>query len=282
MNAQELISRLGGEGCFVFGTGFVAKLFKAALEKAGMYDCVRGYLVTSPAGERFFDGFGVRAVDDAETDRSALICIAVHESNLATVQETLCGAGFDNTVWVYPYLYDLIYGEPLYRNVDLPLEMILRVQNPRHYWLAVRALAAQGMLSGSEDGFDTYQIDDFECWGNAYGAYPVEIFVNGELGIYCITPDDFERFRDGYTVRLYRRELAPLFVLPSFYKFVDGYELDGTKGTLYWLCDEPDAEKVEEMTSFGGCKMLNSRCQYAPEIKSKVVFVPNGTPFSFC
>lgn len=133
-----------------------------------------------------------------------------------------------------------------------------------------------------EDGFDTYSIDDFECWGNAYGAYPVEIFVNGELGIYCITPDDFERFRDGYTVRLYRRELAPLFVLPSFYKFVDGYELDGTKGTLYWLCDEPDAEKVEEMTSFGGCKMLNSRCQYAPEIKSKVVFVPNGTPFSFC
>ena len=42
MNAQELISRLGGEGCFVFGTGFVAKLFKAALEKADMYDCVRG------------------------------------------------------------------------------------------------------------------------------------------------------------------------------------------------------------------------------------------------
>ena len=164
MNSQELISRLDGEGCFVFGTGFVAKLFKAALEKADMYDCVRGYLVTKPAGEQSFDGFDVRAADDAETDRSALICIAVHESNLATAQETLSEAGFDNTVWVYPYLYDLIYGEPLYRNVALPLEMILRVQNPRYYWLAVRALAAQGVLSGSEDGFDAYiKAQELHC-----------------------------------------------------------------------------------------------------------------------
>ena len=164
MNAQELISRLRDEGCLVFGTGFVATMFKAALEKAHLRGCVRGYLVSNPTVGQSFDGLDVCAVNDAELDRSALICIAVHESNLASAQEVLSGAGFDKAFWVYPYLYDLIYGEPLYRNVELPLEMIMRVQNPQHYWLAVRALAARGMLTGEEDVCDAYiKAQELHC-----------------------------------------------------------------------------------------------------------------------
>lgn len=136
-------------------------------------------------------------------------------------------------------------------------------------------------IAEHEDGFDTYRLRDFECWGNDYGAYPLEAYVNGELGLYYVTPGDFDRFARGYTVRLTRAGLVPLFTLPRFYKcstFTDPGT--GRRGTLYTLCDTPDDETRQEMSA-AGCTWYVNRCQYAPEIEHAAVFVPNGTPFDF-
>lgn len=128
--------------------------------------------------------------------------------------------------------------------------------------------------------FDTYEVGDFENWGNSYGAYYMKIFVDGELGYYPVTPDDYEHFRQGYTVRLRRESLAPLFTLPSFYKEAD-YELDGTKGHVYWMCD-PLTDEQRDAMGWNGVVFLKSRPQYAPEMVRDVVFVPNGMHFEFC
>ena len=82
------------------------------------------------------------------------------------------------------------------------------------------------------------------------------------------------------TVRLRRESLAPLFTLPPFYKFLDT-EYEGAKGCMYWMCD-PLTDEQRDSMSWNGVKFLRSHCEYAPEIKSDVVFVPNGTVFSFC
>lgn len=132
------------------------------------------------------------------------------------------------------------------------------------------------------DGFDVLEVGDFECWGNSYGAFPLTVEVNGERGIYYITPDDAERFAAGYMVRVKRDSLAPLFVLPSFYKFVSWWDKEtNRKGILYTLCEDPTPEEREAMR-WAGCKLYTSRAQYAPELERCAVFVPNGTPFEFC
>ena len=135
-------------------------------------------------------------------------------------------------------------------------------------------------LALHEDGFDVYEVGDFECWGNSYGAYYLKAFVNGELGYYPVTTDDYERYVSGRTVRFVRESLAPLFTMPPFYKDAD-YELDGVRGHIYWMCDPLTVEQREEI-GWNGVEFLGSRCEYAPEIKSDVVFVPNGMTFSFC
>jgi len=136
-------------------------------------------------------------------------------------------------------------------------------------------------LALHEDGFDIYEIGDFECWGNDYGAYYLKAFVNGELGYYPVTPDDFELYLTGKTVRFVRESLAPLFTLPPFYKFSDQTEWEGVKGRMYWM-EKPLTDEQRDEMGWNGVKFLHSRCEYAPEIKSDVVFVPNGTTFTFC
>lgn len=156
MTREGLIERIRQEDCLVFGTGFVATLFRDALDAAGIESHVRGYLASSPAEGETLYGKEVRAAADKSVDRSALICVAVHESNLASVEELLLREEYSDVVWVYPLIFEMVWGEPLYRNVSLPIEMILERQDRSHNWIAVRALASRGILEGDISAKDTY------------------------------------------------------------------------------------------------------------------------------
>lgn len=150
MNAEMLKERIRQQGCWVFGTGFIASMFKDALETRGLQSYVKGYLVSRPVDQQVFDGHAVRASDDASIARGDLVCVAVHESLYDEVAAMLTEQGYDHVMWVYPYLYDLLYGEPLYKGVSMPLERILAAQNPAWYWLAVRSLAMRHVLSHND------------------------------------------------------------------------------------------------------------------------------------
>ena len=146
MTCDELITAIRERGCWVFGAGFVATMLREGLVRAGVLDRVMGYLASAPEPGQRFDGFEVKTAVDPAVDRDALVCIAVHESNLEGARCALRDTGFGNTVWVYPHIYELVYGKPLYRQVELPLRMILGRQDPTWHWLAVRALAVEGLL----------------------------------------------------------------------------------------------------------------------------------------
>lgn len=135
-------------------------------------------------------------------------------------------------------------------------------------------------LHEHEDGFDVSEIGDFQNWGNDYGCYPLKIYVNGVLGIYPVTPDDYELYLTGKTVRIIRESLAPLFVLPKFYKYTDA-EIDGVRGRMFWMCS-PITDKQRADMDCNGVMLLTSVCEYAPEIKGDVVFIAHGVPFSYC
>lgn len=156
MTREGLIERISQEGCLVFGTGFVASLFREALAEGGIESGVCGYLATNPAeGETLF-GSMVKAAKDPSVDRSRLVCVAVHESNLASARDLLCREGYTDVEWVYPLTLEMLYGNPLFKGVELPVEMILERQDPSHNWMAVRALASRGILEGNDGAKETY------------------------------------------------------------------------------------------------------------------------------
>ena len=141
--AQDFLNDVRDQGCMVFGTGFVATFLTDALQANGASECIRGYLVSAAADNECFEGLRVYSADDTAINRNTLVCVAVHESNRDSVLEALRRLGYENVVWVYPYLYDLIYGEPLYSRITIQVSHILSAQDPSYRWLAVRALAAE-------------------------------------------------------------------------------------------------------------------------------------------
>lgn len=158
--AEGLLDVICKKGCYVFGTGFVASLFAEALRERDLLGCVKGYVVSRGNGRGCHEGAPVLAASDEAVDRSAPVCVAVHESNAADVLDLLDQLGYEQVIWVYPYLYDLLYGTPLYTGVRIEVGHILAAQDPAHHWLAVRALAAEALRDNDaarrEEALDAY------------------------------------------------------------------------------------------------------------------------------
>ena len=89
------------------------------------------------------------------------------------------------------------------------------------------------------------------------------------LGVFEDTHDEWLGYKDS----------EPLFILPSYWRSEHG-TWHGERGMFFWLYKEPsDAVRYEMVTA--GCELLKSHPKYAPEMVSRVVFVPKGTPHLF-
>jgi hypothetical protein len=136
-------------------------------------------------------------------------------------------------------------------------------------------------LSWGIHAFDLYRIDEGpEYWGNDYAVWPFTAYTNGVLMQYVLTPGDMETLRAGRTARLVTEGRAPLFVMPTFYKYLDCTWHDAP-GCMYWLDVTPNDDTRDALEA-AGCVFLTSRAEYAPELVKPVVFVPAGVCFSFC
>lgn len=62
--------------------------------------------------------------------------------------------------------------------------------------------------------------------------------------------------------------------LPTYHNVID-FQWNGAEGQVFVLSKKPE-KKTEQYLTENGCTMLWSTPQYAPEIKYRAVFVPNG------
>ena len=137
---------------WVFGTGYVAKVFCIALQEKCLLEQVKGFVVTETMGKREFMNRPVISLKDYQTQilrstpQTSELFVAVHESIIANVREQLAEQGLSG-IWVYPFLYDLLYGEPVADAKEIFLEEILQRQNKDYYWIAARYAAAKQYLS---------------------------------------------------------------------------------------------------------------------------------------
>ena len=70
---------------------------------------------------------------------------------------------------------------------------------------------------------------------------------------------------------------SPAFTMVPYWKSMSGTWND-VKGAFFWVDKLPD-DKTPMLNA--GCEFLKSRTEYAPEIVSDVIFIPNGVNYSF-
>ena len=161
MDTKTLLKTIQIRGAVLFGTGFVAEKIVHTLAEQGLEDCIRGFVV-SKAITTSFKGKPVWSLvqysemianrqNEEILGEPPLLCLAVHESLRATVEQSLSRARLE-FVWIYPNYLELAWGHGTPFTVDIPVQTILRRQDPDQAWISVRYAALKECLSGKWDG----------------------------------------------------------------------------------------------------------------------------------
>lgn len=148
ITTEGLLKQLKTREIAIFGAGFVAEMFWQALKLHGAEDNVSCCVVTHAESGHCFHGIPVRSLQSTRVPENMLLCIAVHESGKEGLHELLSPYEAQ-TVWIYPYLFELLYGKPICLSPEYPLAELLVCQNREEYWLAVRYAAIRDFLNES-------------------------------------------------------------------------------------------------------------------------------------
>ena len=139
MTYQELQTILNNERFYIFGTGFVSEMFWNGLNLRGKENNVLGFLVSDPKRGELFHERPVLGMDDAEKD--VPVVAAVHEAVYRELE-----FGDRNVIWIYPFLYDFLYGPPTEEKI-MKLDEIRAGQPRDQYWIAARYAAIEGTVN---------------------------------------------------------------------------------------------------------------------------------------
>ena len=91
MTCEGFLEELRSCDFRVFGTGFVAESFWYALERHGLTDRVRGFLVSGGKTGTLFHGLPVQTVADGGIAPEEAVCLAVHEALVGEIRPLLAG-----------------------------------------------------------------------------------------------------------------------------------------------------------------------------------------------
>lgn len=143
---------LSADEIVIFGTGYVAESFWFGLERLDLTAKVSCFAVSdsSEHAEQLHNR-PVRPISNVELRPDILVCLAVHSALAEELDRYLSDLIPGQFIWVYPFLYDLIYGKPLIKGVQRQRSELIRKQNSSFNWISVRYMAARDYLCCSVD-----------------------------------------------------------------------------------------------------------------------------------
>ena len=170
MQTEKFLQRIQNKQISIFGTGYVAGVFRRALQENDLAEHIRCFVISDSVtgsrgksgGQTNFCGKPVMTLAEYRADTAGtaendeVLCLAVHESNLPEVRIRLTEHGLAG-IWIYPFLFDLLYGKPVCESAEVPVDEILKRQPPGQYWLAVRYGVAMACCEGAGVGGEVYK-----------------------------------------------------------------------------------------------------------------------------
>lgn len=150
-----IVECLKGKKLIVYGTGHVAHKFYKALQNWSLHKNIQFFVRTGEVcvGE-MFEGIPVYCFEDIRIEKGVLICLAVHEALRDEIEKTVRRIT-EQYLWVYPYLYELMLGEPKQKNAKLDIRLLLKGfrQDLR---LGVRIAVIEQKFDKNTCGYDYY------------------------------------------------------------------------------------------------------------------------------
>lgn len=157
-NVDRLIELLKERKAFIYGTGYIASLFFEALKKNRLENNIAGFVVSEFAknSDRNFEGYEINQINEIDFADDMIVCIAVHDCLVGEIESLLKRNGVSNFVWIYPYLFDLYYGNPIQRGEWIDMRKLIPKDEER-YALAVRWAAVADYYGKCPNGFAWYK-----------------------------------------------------------------------------------------------------------------------------
>ncbi len=159
----------------VYGTGYVARKFYKVLEEHGLRGQLRCFVRTDHVKDgEVFEGIPVRRFKDIGIKGNTFICLAVHEAILGEIEHAV-KQRTEEYLWIYPCLYEMMYGEPEQKAVEIPVKALLgRFSND--FRLGIRLAAIGQQKSINDWGFDVYIRAQMIYCGHATAVGRLEQF----------------------------------------------------------------------------------------------------------
>lgn len=156
--ARELIDLCKSNPVIIYGAGYVAQRFYTGLEKLRLSENVLAFCTTDGKCTAAMQKpvYSLSELLEKEFPENALFCIAVHESIKDSIIAALSEKGIHNVVWIYPYLFEIVLGEPLEQNVTRVTKNILRDFLNYSYLEVPNFLAIECYFGKNTDGYDLY------------------------------------------------------------------------------------------------------------------------------
>lgn len=155
MDFNGLIRSLKKGNVIIYGTGYVATCFYRSMKERNLAEYIVCF-VTTTGSDQMIDNLSVKSIDEIEKDDSFLFCVAVHESIKDEIISTLKEKGFKNYIWIYPYQYAMMLGNPVKLKYETPVRTLLE-KGARDFGMAVRYLAIEEYYGKNAVGFEIYK-----------------------------------------------------------------------------------------------------------------------------
>lgn len=205
LNVKELLERLSEEDIVIYGTGHVAHKFYKALKLHNMEQRVVSFVVSSSVkDEENIEGVAVRTVEWLEKNQGVTVCAAVHEALKTEIIDNIRSRGIDNYIWIYPYLYELLLGNPIKTGQKVDVIDIVNTCK-EDYRIAIRHMAIEQYLGKNSIGFGMYV--------RAQALHSCNQTARERLTEFCKLIDKWQTY--GYD------EHRPVFI-NSDYEIIDG------------------------------------------------------------
>ena len=146
----------GGKEIVIYGAGHVGRKFFRTLKVQGLGSQVRCFAVTKQTEEEnVLDGIPLKCIYDISVQDNTLICLAVHETLRRELEDIVKGIT-DRYVWIYPYLYSLMFGEPEQTDIEIKISEILKTCH-EDFRLAIRLAAVEQYEGKNTFGYAYYK-----------------------------------------------------------------------------------------------------------------------------
>lgn len=156
MNSEQLLKLIKDDYFYIYGTGHNAKRFFGFLKNNGYYSKCLGFISTHGDNVALEPDVHIHSVFDETIEKNAHVFICTHNVYFEEIKKILIDNNFTNYFWIYPYIFELEYGNPIERNVlRNPKKLISKMSSL--YMLAIFHLAIDCHMGKNSFGLECHK-----------------------------------------------------------------------------------------------------------------------------